>query len=140
MRRKSRKVKPHRVGAHVKVRRGTRWDTGRVTAVEVNASGVHHYAVELANGVVESLPSYLVEAIPQNGFFERLRSHRLALPGLVAAGTLVTAGATLDVWLWPHASDARPATPATSKDVDSRVVGEESRWYERVGPRRGLGT
>ncbi|MGN6557988.1 MAG: hypothetical protein ACTHLH_08275 [Solirubrobacterales bacterium] len=127
MGRKPRKVKSLRVQASVKVRRGKHWDTGQVTAVEVNG-GVYHYTVELKNGVAESFPSYLVEALPKKGTFERLKVRRLALPVLVAAGTLVTAAATLGVWLWPHGSRTsaplRPAPPKTSlhglwlKDLD----------------------
>jgi hypothetical protein len=106
--------------------------TGRITAVEVTASGVHHYAIELENGVVESFPSYLVEPIPQKGLVERLRARRLTLPILVAAGTLVTAGATLGVVVAARFSDALGAATGAPGDVYSRAVGEEPRRHERV--------
>lgn len=159
MSRKSRKPKPLRVRAQVKVRRGNHWDTGQVTAVEVNASGVHHYAIKLENGAIETFPSYLVEAVPGKRPFERLRGRWLTLSVLAAASTLVTAGATVGVWLWPRDSPTpappRPAPPETSirglwvKNLDGTnewardvVLGRNDRlWVSGLvqSPRTGTG-
>src|SRR5690242_7507984 len=115
-----------RVGTRVTVPRGKHKRSGRIVKWEDAGSGIFEYSVEFADGTVESFPSYVVALSPKDAS----QSSRKKRPWLrigVASAALVTAAATVGIWLWPHSPPKTPPVPPKTsvrglwvKDLDAK--------------------